>query len=111
MQNESTSPQTGETQAGEPQAEESQAGTPQTVESQTVESRPVESLVGHEYEVEVGPVAHGGHCIARTSEGRVLFVRHTLPGEKIVARVTDGAADSASCAPTRYRSSRRPRTG
>lgn len=48
------------------------------------------SLVGEEYEVEVGPVAHGGHCIARTDEGRVLFVRHTLPGEKIIARVTDG---------------------
>ncbi|WP_328764044.1 class I SAM-dependent RNA methyltransferase [Streptomyces sp. NBC_00272] len=53
-----------------------------------------QSLVGEEYEVEVGPVAHGGHCIARTSDGRVLFVRHTLPGEKIVARVTEGEADS-----------------
>lgn len=53
-----------------------------------------QSLVGEEYEVEVGPVAHGGHCIARTAEGRVLFVRHTLPGEKIVARVTEGDADS-----------------
>lgn len=52
------------------------------------------SLVGEEYEVEVGPVAHGGHCIARTEEGRVLFVRHALPGEKIVARVTDGDEDS-----------------
>ncbi|GAA1373012.1 class I SAM-dependent RNA methyltransferase [Streptomyces beijiangensis] len=52
------------------------------------------SLVGEEYEVEVGPVAHGGHCIARTQDGRVLFVRHALPGEKIVARVTDGAEDS-----------------
>ncbi|GGZ35500.1 putative RNA methyltransferase [Streptomyces inusitatus] len=52
------------------------------------------SLVGEEYEVEVGPVAHGGHCIARTDGGRVLFVRHTLPGEKIVARVTDGDEDS-----------------
>ncbi|MFI2351203.1 class I SAM-dependent RNA methyltransferase [Streptomyces sp. NPDC019443] len=52
------------------------------------------SLVGEEYEVEVGPVAHGGHCIARTEEGRVLFVRHTLPGEKIVARVTEGEVDS-----------------
>ncbi|WP_228973307.1 class I SAM-dependent RNA methyltransferase [Streptomyces sp. DH12] len=48
------------------------------------------SLVGEEYEVEVGPVAHGGHCIARTAEGRVLFVRHALPGERIVARVTEG---------------------
>ncbi|MFK4065394.1 class I SAM-dependent RNA methyltransferase [Streptomyces sp. NPDC029674] len=48
------------------------------------------SLVGREYEVEIGPVAHGGHCIARTAEGQVLFVRHALPGEKVVARVTEG---------------------
>ncbi|ORT57441.1 class I SAM-dependent RNA methyltransferase [Streptomyces sp. CB03238] len=55
---------------------------------------PESSLVGDEYEVEVGPVAHGGHCIARTDEGRVLFVRHALPGEKVVVRVTEGEADS-----------------
>ncbi|MGW5847897.1 class I SAM-dependent RNA methyltransferase [Streptomyces sp. NPDC055254] len=53
-----------------------------------------QSLVGEEYEVEVGPVAHGGHCIARTADGRVLFVRHTLPGEKVVAKVTEGESDS-----------------
>ncbi|MGW0364710.1 class I SAM-dependent RNA methyltransferase [Streptomyces sp. NPDC002990] len=53
-----------------------------------------QSLVGEEYEVEVGPVAHGGHCIARTADGRVLFVRHTLPGEKVVAKVTEGDMDS-----------------
>lgn len=53
------------------------------------ESRAV-SLVSEEYEVEIGPVAHGGHCIARTSEGQVLFVRHALPGERVVARVTEG---------------------
>jgi tRNA/tmRNA/rRNA uracil-C5-methylase (TrmA/RlmC/RlmD family) len=40
-------------------------------------------------EVEVGPVAHGGHCVAR-HEGRVLFVRHTAPGERVRARVTEG---------------------
>lgn len=39
-------------------------------------------------EVEVGPVAHGGHCVAR-HEGRVLFVRHTLPGERVRAVVTE----------------------
>ncbi|MEU1282481.1 class I SAM-dependent RNA methyltransferase [Streptomyces sp. NPDC005805] len=55
---------------------------------------PETSLVGEEYEVEVGPVAHGGHCIARTDGGRVLFVRHALPGEKVVARVTEGEQDS-----------------
>ncbi|MFJ3539769.1 class I SAM-dependent RNA methyltransferase [Streptomyces sp. NPDC090109] len=54
----------------------------------------VSSLVGEEYEVEVGPVAHGGHCIARTEAGRVLFVRHALPGERIVARVTEGEETS-----------------
>ena len=35
-------------------------------------------------ELEVGPVAHGGHCVARY-EGRVVFVRHALPGERVVA--------------------------
>jgi tRNA/tmRNA/rRNA uracil-C5-methylase (TrmA/RlmC/RlmD family) len=48
-----------------------------------------ESLVGTEWTVDVGPVAHGGHCVAR-HEGQVVFVRHTLPGERVVARVTEG---------------------
>ena len=43
---------------------------------------------GTEFEVTVGPVAHGGHCVAR-HEGRVVFVRHTLPGERVVVRVTE----------------------
>ncbi|MFD4242255.1 class I SAM-dependent RNA methyltransferase [Streptomyces sp. NPDC058525] len=60
----------------------------------SAEQNEKQSLVGEEYEVEVGPVAHGGHCIARTEDGRVLFVRHTLPGEKVVARVTEGETDS-----------------
>ncbi len=47
------------------------------------------SLVGARYEVEVGPVAHGGHCVAR-HDNRVLFVRHALPGERVVAEVTEG---------------------
>ncbi|MET0693019.1 MAG: TRAM domain-containing protein, partial [Propionibacteriaceae bacterium] len=38
--------------------------------------------------VEVGPVAHGGHCVARF-EGRVIFVRHCLPGEQVMVRITD----------------------
>lgn len=44
--------------------------------------------VGDEVEVEVGPVAHGGFCIAR-HEGRVVFVRHALPGERVRVRVTE----------------------
>ena len=46
-------------------------------------------------ELTVGPVAHGGHCVART-DGRVVFVRHTLPGEKILARITDTGTDPAT---------------
>ncbi|KAB8192185.1 TRAM domain-containing protein [Nonomuraea phyllanthi] len=39
-------------------------------------------------ELTVGPVAHGGWCVAR-HEGRVVFVRHALPGERVVAHVTE----------------------
>jgi tRNA/tmRNA/rRNA uracil-C5-methylase (TrmA/RlmC/RlmD family) len=48
----------------------------------------VASLAGAELELEIGPVAHGGHCVAR-HEGRVVFVRHTLPGERVRAVVTE----------------------
>ncbi|MDO8151276.1 class I SAM-dependent RNA methyltransferase [Isoptericola sp. b408] len=51
--------------------------------------RPADPDVGLELELEIGPVAHGGHCVAR-HEGRVVFVRHTLPGERVRARVTEG---------------------
>lgn len=44
-------------------------------------------------EVEVGAVAHGGHCVAR-HEGRVVFVRHALPGERVVVRVTEDTGGS-----------------
>jgi tRNA/tmRNA/rRNA uracil-C5-methylase (TrmA/RlmC/RlmD family) len=44
--------------------------------------------VGRRFEVTVGPVAHGGHCVAR-HEGRVVFVRHALPGEQVVVQVTE----------------------
>ena len=43
-------------------------------------------------EVVVGPVAHGGHCVAR-HEGRVVFVRHALPGERVLVTVVEGEED------------------
>jgi tRNA/tmRNA/rRNA uracil-C5-methylase (TrmA/RlmC/RlmD family) len=50
---------------------------------------------GEVVEVEVGPVAHGGHCVARLpvapgeERGRVVFVRHALPGERVRVRLTE----------------------
>ncbi|MDX3193858.1 class I SAM-dependent RNA methyltransferase [Streptomyces sp. MN03-5084-2B] len=46
------------------------------------------SWLGRVLEVEVGAVAHGGHCVAR-AEGRVVFVRHALPGEQVRVEVTE----------------------
>ncbi len=39
-------------------------------------------------ELTVGAVAPGGHCVARV-DGQVVFVRHALPGERVVAEVTE----------------------
>jgi tRNA/tmRNA/rRNA uracil-C5-methylase (TrmA/RlmC/RlmD family) len=46
-----------------------------------------------ELTVDVGPVAHGGHCVAR-HEGRVVFVRHGIPGEKVRVRLTESGPDA-----------------
>jgi tRNA/tmRNA/rRNA uracil-C5-methylase (TrmA/RlmC/RlmD family) len=48
---------------------------------------------GEEAVLDVGPVAHGGHCVAR-HEGRVVFVRHAVPGEKVRVRLTDAGEDA-----------------
>ncbi|RIV40875.1 class I SAM-dependent RNA methyltransferase [Micromonospora radicis] len=39
-------------------------------------------------ELTVAAVAPGGHCVARV-DGQVVFVRHALPGERVVAEVTE----------------------
>jgi tRNA/tmRNA/rRNA uracil-C5-methylase (TrmA/RlmC/RlmD family) len=46
-------------------------------------------------ELAVSDVAHGGWCVAREPGGRVVFVRHALPGERIRARITDTTAKFA----------------
>ncbi len=48
--------------------------------------------MGERFEAEVGAVAHGGHCVARLPEpeSRVVFVRHALPGERVVLEITEG---------------------
>ncbi|MGY0002531.1 class I SAM-dependent RNA methyltransferase [Micromonospora sp. I033] len=39
-------------------------------------------------ELTVDAVAPGGHCVARV-DGQVVFVRHALPGERVLAEVTE----------------------
>lgn len=53
----------------------------------------INSWMGRRFEVDIGPVAHGGHCVAR-HEGRVVFVRHALPGERVLASVTEDRGGS-----------------
>ncbi len=42
--------------------------------------------------VTVGPPAHGGHCVARV-DGKVVFVRHALPGEVVEVAITEDTHD------------------
>ncbi|MFV2100211.1 class I SAM-dependent RNA methyltransferase [Micromonospora sp. LOL_024] len=39
-------------------------------------------------ELTVAAVAPGGHCVARV-DGQVVFVRHALPGERVLVEVTE----------------------
>jgi tRNA/tmRNA/rRNA uracil-C5-methylase (TrmA/RlmC/RlmD family) len=75
-----------------------------TALSEQLPAGPDDGLDGATIEVTVGPVAHGGHCVARLpaaapsrgdastppdGPGRVVFVRHALPGERVRAVVTE----------------------
>jgi tRNA/tmRNA/rRNA uracil-C5-methylase (TrmA/RlmC/RlmD family) len=40
------------------------------------------------FELDIGNIAGGGGCVARAPDGRVVFVRHALPGERVMARIT-----------------------
>jgi tRNA/tmRNA/rRNA uracil-C5-methylase (TrmA/RlmC/RlmD family) len=44
---------------------------------------------GDVIEVTATDVAHGGWCVARPDSGPVVFVRHALPNERVLARVTE----------------------
>ena len=48
---------------------------------------------GRDLDLELGAVGHGGFCVAR-HEGRVVFVRHGLPGERVRASVTEDRGGS-----------------
>jgi len=44
--------------------------------------------IGDRINVEIGPIAHGGHCVAR-HDGQVIFVRHAIPGERVIVEITE----------------------
>ena len=54
----------------------------------TPPTAPAALALGDVVRLDVGPVAHGGFCVAR-HEGRVVFVRHALPGERVNAQITE----------------------
>ena len=67
---------------------------------------PATTTSGVAESVDTAPVVAGfggGHCVGRlpaegegaegNGRGRVLFVRHTLPGEQVMVRVTDDSHD------------------
>ncbi len=39
----------------------------------------------------MGKPAAGGACVAHLNDGRVAFVRHSIPGERVLARITEEA--------------------
>ncbi len=54
-------------------------------------------VVGDRVEAVAGPIAHGGHVVARVPDPQappdsrpvVVFVRHALPGERVVVEITE----------------------
>jgi len=51
---------------------------------------------GDVLELTAGEVVHGGWCVSRQDDtGRVIFVRHALPGERVLATVTQATAQFA----------------
>ncbi|MFD4368295.1 class I SAM-dependent RNA methyltransferase [Rhodococcus sp. NPDC058521] len=52
-----------------------------------------ENWLGRAFEIDLGKPGHGGFVVGRY-EGRVVFVRHGLPGERVLARVTEDRGGS-----------------
>jgi tRNA/tmRNA/rRNA uracil-C5-methylase (TrmA/RlmC/RlmD family) len=57
------------------------------METERTESKKRAFKVGEKFATTIEKVAHGGHFIAR-HEGAVFFIRHGIPGEKVVVEIT-----------------------
>ena len=57
----------------------------------TVDAEGSAAVSGARLRLRTGGFAAGGGCVARGPDGRVVFVRHSLPGEEVVAVVTDAS--------------------
>src|SRR5690348_10136068 len=51
--------------------------------------QPMNYQAGQVVQVTATDVAHGGWCVARPEDGPVVFIRHALPGETVMARITE----------------------
>ncbi len=71
------------------------------------------SRVGERFDADVGPVAHGGHCVVRlpAPEARVVFVRHACRASGSSSRSPRAPTATGSGAVTPSRSWRPRRTG
>ena len=65
------------------------AGTPTVQEDGTAAVADGPFPVGADVEVDITDIAQGGWCVARPEGLPVMFVRHALPGERVIARVTE----------------------
>lgn len=65
----------------------------------TPDAPPSQLSPGDLIELDITGVAHGGVCVAR-HEGRVVFVADTIPGERVLARVTEARKKSFARAAT-----------
>lgn len=61
------------------------SGSPRNVRRRRAQAQ---EGTGEVIDLVLGEPAHGGACVARDADNRVVFVRHGLPGEHVRARVT-----------------------
>ena len=60
----------------------------------TIQNAESSLKVGDRITVEIGPIAHGGHSIAR-HKGQVIFVRYGITGEEAVVEITSTSSKLA----------------